>query len=76
MATRKWRGMKYDSPSHPRRTSCKSSYMLIINTLGITYFVSDTFMFPNFWEARNHFPWVNNEVQNMLNFELLSFYIR
>ena len=33
-------------------------------------------MFPYFWEAQNHFPWVKNEVQNMLNFESLSFYIR
>ena len=75
MATRKWRGMKYDSPLHPRWTSCKSSYMLIINTYGLLYFVSDTFMFPNFWEAKNHFPWVKNEVQNMLNFDSLSFNI-
>ena len=43
--------------------------MLIINTYGLLYFVSDTFMFPNFWEAQNHFPWVLNELQNKPNFE-------
>ena len=49
--------------------------MQIINTYGLLYFVSDTFMFPNFWEAKNHFPWVKNEVQNMLNFDSFSFNI-
>ena len=41
-------GIVEQTTLEPRRTSCKSSYMLIINTYGLLYFISDTFMFPNF----------------------------
>lgn len=68
--------LKIGNAVSPRQTSCKISYALIINTYSLLYFISDTFMSPYFWEVQNHFPWVKIEVQNMLNFESLSFYIR
>ena len=52
-----------------RRTFCKSSYVLIVNTYRLLCRICDTFMFPNYWEAQNHFPWVLNKLQNMPNFE-------
>lgn len=46
---------KFEDQNCTSWTSYKSSLVLIINTYRLFYCISDTFMFPNFWQVKNRF---------------------